>query len=171
METSAAQQSIRERDRLQTARNNPRRRNLSNQARNPIDPLASELECPLGRLWLTGKISKEQYSAGVRWRELSLKYLAAIGAPYPFTRSVCEGEVISKAGNEFSDIFESDAWDDLESTEVAYKRVVRLLKARGRRVFHAVQSIVVYEEPEELGDFEFTLHAAKIGLSEIAANF
>jgi hypothetical protein len=169
METSAAQQSIRERDRLQTAINNPKRRNLKDQDGNPIDPLRPELECLLGRLWLTGKISKEQYAAGVRWRELSLRYLAIIGAPYPFARSTGFGDVVT-SGGEFSDIIIGvDAWENLDSIEKAYKRGLDVLKAKGRRVFHAVQSVVVYEEPEELGDFEFTLYAVKVGLSEIAA--
>jgi hypothetical protein len=168
METATAQQGIRERDRLKTALNNPRRRNLFDKTGSPIDPLRPELECTLGRLWLTGEISKDQYAAGVRWRELALRYLAIIGAPYPFARSTGFGDVVT-SGGEFADILSPDALDNLESTEKAYKRGVNVLMARGRRVFHAVQSIVVYEEPEELGDFDFTLHAAKIGLSEIAA--
>lgn len=167
MEIAEAQQDLRERYRLQTALNNPRRRSLFDKSGNPIDPLRPELECTLGRIWLTGKISKEQYGAGVRWRELSIAYLAAIGAPYPFACSPSP-EVVT-TGREFLDILDQDALDNIESTEAAYKRGVKVLMAKGRRVFHAVQSIVVYEEPEELGDFDFTLRAAQIGLSEIAA--
>jgi hypothetical protein len=166
--TADAQQSLRERDRFQTALNNPKRRNLFDKAGNQIDPLRPELECTLGRLYLTGEISKQQYEAGVRWRDLSLRYLAAIGAPYPFPQSV-GWDTVCTTGQEFADILSPDTWENLESTEKAYKRGVNTLKARGRRVFHAVQSVVVYEEPEELGDFEFTLSALKIGLSEIAA--
>ena len=167
MVTADAQQSLRERDRLHTALNNPKRRNQSDLGGYSVDPLRHELECPLGRLLLTGKISKEQYGAGVRWRDLSVKYLAAIGAPYPFARSV--GEASCTTGSEFSDILDEFYQEQLEDIERAYKRGMKVLIAKGRRVFHAVQSIVVYEEPEELGDFEFTLRAAKVGLSEIAA--
>ena len=41
--------------------------------------------------------------------------------------------------------------------------------ACGKRVFHAVNSIAVYEEPESLGDQEFTIAAAKIGLTALAS--
>ena len=41
--------------------------------------------------------------------------------------------------------------------------------ACGKRVFHAVNSIAVYEEPESLGDQQFTYTAAKIGLTALAS--
>jgi hypothetical protein len=35
----------------------------------------------------------------------------------------------------------------------------------------AVNSVCVFEDPEELGDFEFTAAAAKIGLADLARLF
>jgi hypothetical protein len=49
-----------------------------------------------------------------------------------------------------------------------YMAGVKLLEACGKRVLHAVNAVAVFEEPEELGDFEFTARAAKTGLAALA---
>lgn len=109
---------------------------------------------PLGRLFACGKISEAEYQAGVRWRESSLGYLASIEAPSPYGRGT------------------EDIPDDVcerYAQEYAIGRAI--LESEGKRVFHAVSAIVVYEEPEELGDFAFTSAAAKIGLAALALKF
>ena len=112
-------------------------------------------ECPLGRLAASGKISKTEYDAGVKWRTVYLGYLQSIGAPEPYG---------SSDRIEMSD-------DDCEHYAKSHKRGCDILNARGKRVFHAVNAIAVYEEPETLGDYEFTSKAAKIGLAALAREF
>src|SRR5262245_5520444 len=55
------------------------------------DILDPRLEAPVGRLNFTGKISDEAYQAGIRYRGLAIRYLHAIGAPYPFAQC-CDAE-------------------------------------------------------------------------------
>ncbi len=61
--------------------------------------------------------------------------------------------------------------EDCENADLSYKRGVKLLMDQGRRVFHSVSSIATYEEPEELGDFKYTLKAAKVGFNALARGF
>jgi hypothetical protein len=109
---------------------------------------------PLGRLAHTGDITRAEYEAGVRWRDIALGYLKSIGAPEPY-------------GN--SDVSLESYSDELcEELARKYKAGIKILDACGKRVLHAVNAIAVYEEPEELGDFRFTASAAKIGLAALA---
>jgi hypothetical protein len=109
------------------------------------DPLDSRLECPLGRIRVNKKITEEEYQAGVKWRTIHKAWKDSITHPEELTDEQCE------------------------QAQEAFRRGLKILEAHGNRVYHAVNAIVVYEEPEELGDFEFTSSAAKIGLAALAS--
>lgn len=108
---------------------------------------------PLGRLAASGKISREEFLAGVAWRNHYLRYLYSIAAPEPF-------------GSSDNEIHMSD--DQCKDLADEHKRGCKILNALGKRVFHAVTALVVYEESEALGDFEFTAAAAQRGLAALA---
>jgi hypothetical protein len=93
------------------------------------DPLDSRLECPLGRLRVRGEIPEHEFQAGVKWRGVYSAYLHSIQSP-----------------DEVSD-------EDCAAAVAAHQRGLRILEAKGKRVHHAVNSIAVFEDPEELGDF------------------
>lgn len=111
------------------------------------DPLDPRLECQLGRLRVENKISEAEYQAGVKWRATHQLYLHSIQAPDDLTDEQCELAV------------------------KAYERGRAILETEGSRVLHAVNAICVYEDPEELGDYQFTITAARIGLAQLAKNF
>lgn len=111
------------------------------------DPLDPRLDCVLGRLSAGGRISKEEYRAAVKWRAIHLAYLHSIQAPEDLSDWECE-----RAAS-------------------LYKMGCKVLMASGKRVFHAVSAIATYDEAEELGDFEFTLAAARIGFARLARKF
>jgi hypothetical protein len=144
-------------EREEQARHNPFRRGFA-------DPLDPRLECPLGRARARNKITEAEYLAGVKWRDVFLTYLQSIGAPYPFCQSVDGGGVVTGDPEELSD-------ETCERAAELYKRGVSILMERGRRVYHAVNAVAVYEESEELGDHEQTLRSARIGLSELSKRF
>lgn len=108
----------------------------------------------LGKLAHDGHISRVEYEAGARWREIYWAYLQSIGAPEPYGNS---GDSL----NEFSD-------SRCEDLKQKYMTGVKVLESCGKRVLHAVNAVAVFDEPEELGDFEFTMKAAKIGLDALA---
>lgn len=135
--------SLRERDREDFDR--IERASINPNRRGFPDPLDARLECPLGRLRVGGVITEVEYQAGVKWRTVFSGYLNSIQSP-----------------DEVSDDESSAAMRDFE-------RALKLLEGQGKRVFHALNAVCVYEEPEELGDFEFTSGAAKIGLGVLAS--
>lgn len=106
----------------------------------------------LGKLAHDGRISRVEYEAGSRWREIYWGYLQSIGAPDPYG-----GESL----NDYSD-------DRCEDLKRKYMTGVKVLESCGKRVLHAVNAVAVFDEPEELGDFEFITKAAKIGLDALA---
>jgi hypothetical protein len=132
-------------DRLDRARMNPKRREFA-------DPLDSRLECTLGRMRVRGQITEAEYQAGVKWRGVYSRWLKSIESPDDVTE------------------------DDAKASRKAYERGLSILEAfdpakkyaKRKRVVHAVNSVCVFEDPEELGDFEFTAAAAKIGLADLA---
>lgn len=115
--------------------------------KDAIDPLDPRLECTIGRTRTKGQISEAEYNAGVKWRTTHSAYMHSIMSP-----------------DDLSD-------DDCEKARKAYERGMKILEANGKRVLHAVNAIAVFDEPEELGDFEYTLTAARIGLSALATSF
>jgi hypothetical protein len=131
------------------------------------DPLDVRLECPLGRLSVSGVISEREYKAGCQWRAIYHSWLCSIGAPNPFPSALGLG------GGGSSQEPLSSVFDDEREEAIAraFKLGASVLKDCGHRVFHAVNAIAVYEEPEELGDFEYTSRAAKIGLAALADLF
>lgn len=136
--------------------------------RNSFDPLDHRNECPLGRLRLSNKISEAEYQAGCRWRTIYGNWLQSIGAPSPFPASVGIG-----TGGHTQELLDGSGLDDemCEMIAKAFKLGTKTLKDIGPRVFHAVNAIAVYEEPEELGDFEYTTKAAKKGLAALSLVF
>jgi hypothetical protein len=110
----------------------------------PTDPL---LECTLGRLLVRGKITLEEFNAAVKWRSAHMAYLASILDP-----------------DGMSD-------DDCENAAARYKQGTRILMNEGRRVFHAACAIATYDEPNGIGDLEYTTAAAKIGFAALARKF
>ena len=109
----------------------------------------------LGRLRFEGKISQPEYLAGDKWRKAYLDWIKSIEAP-----------------DEMSD-------EDCESAKAKYLKGLKILEGQDatqkyqkrKRVVHAVNAIAVFEEPEELGDFEYTLKAARVGLSDLSKHF
>jgi hypothetical protein len=93
-----------------------------------------------------GKISQFEYNGAVRWRLVHLAYLQSIKEP------------------------DSMSDEDCENAAISYRRGVKLLEDKGRRVFHAVSSIATYED-NELGDLDYTLAAAKVGFAALASGF
>lgn len=138
-------------DRAFTASESPHRKHFA-------DPLEPRLECPLGRLRVLGAeaekrgikgvgITEAEYLAGVKWRNVYASYLHSIQSPEDMTD------------------------EDCAVAQKAHDRGIKILEDEGKRVSHAVNAIVVYEDPEELGDYQFTITAARIGLAQLAKNF
>lgn len=151
-------------DRISQAESYPHRRNFS-------DPLDHRLECALGRLRALNRISEAEYLAGVKWRNAYNAWINSIESP-----------------DEMSD-------DECEAAKVSYLRGLKILEARDpsqlvrrkwragaeryeaaniskrKRVVHAVNAIAVFDDPNGLGDPEFTLDAARIGLADLARWF
>jgi hypothetical protein len=104
----------------------------------------------IGRLLECRRLSQAEFEVAKVWRGVYLEYLASIGAPGYETPEAISDE-------------------ECEKLSKRVERAVNELKAKvGRRALHAVNSLVVYEEPEELGDFELTVEAAKVGLAHLA---
>jgi hypothetical protein len=137
--------ALRERDREDFDRVEKASRNPDRK--NFPDPLDARLECPLGRLRVKGKISEAEYQAGVKWRTAYNSYINTIQNP-----------------EEHSD-------EDCANAQKIFMRGRVILEKEGKRVLHAVNAIAVFEEPEGLGDFEFTAKAARIGLAALAKSF
>lgn len=152
--------AIRERDRQDEYRLAVAQQNVNR--RDSVDPLDQRLECLLGRLRVRGKITEDEYQAGVDWRELYFRYLVSIGAPHPFTQSTMGHGTVTDDPAFLPD-------EICENVAAKYKHGIKILEARGKRVLHAVNAIAVFDEPEELGDPEYTLKAARVGLVALAA--
>jgi hypothetical protein len=112
----------------------------------------------LGRLRFERRITQAEYIAGGNWCKAYLTWIKSIEAP-----------------DEMTD-------DECEAAKAKYLKGLHILEAQGqnpsppgyqkrKRVVHAVNSIAVFEDPEELGDFEFTLKAARVGLKDLASQF
>lgn len=130
------------------------------------DPLDPRLECQLGRLRVEGikaekagvddvGITEAEYQAGVRWRNAFNAYLHSIQNPEDLTQEQCD--IALAAYKKGLNILEK-----VNETKSYKKRT---------RVLHAVNAIAVYEDPEELGDYQFTVTAARVGLAALAVSF
>lgn len=92
--------------------------------------------------------------AAEKWRNVYLRYMRSI-----------------------EDVEATD--EQCEAAKAEYMRGVVILEAQDlsrpyckrKRVFHAVNALCVYGEPDELGHQDFTLAAAKVGLADLAKNF
>lgn len=159
MNITILQRDLQDKYRLEQSTFNPNRR----RADDPLDP---RLESPLGRLAVSGAITQREYDAGRRWQQIYSEYLRCIGAPSPFPGAIpLDPEDSLVCGPmELPSDEECERWTKL------FKHGRRLLEGKGKRVFHAVNAIAVYEEPEEYGDREFKIGAAKIGLAVLADN-
>lgn len=109
----------------------------------------------LGRLRYERRISQAEYIAGGKWCKAYLTWIKSIEVPEEMTQDECL------------------------SARSSYEKGLRVLEAQDssqpyckrKRVVHAVNAVCVFEDPEELGDFEQTLKAARIGLSDLASQF
>lgn len=137
--------------------------------RDAVDPLDPRLECPLGRLRLSHRISESEYRAGCRWRNIYSNWLHSIGAPNPNPSAIDYGADVHD-GQEFMGSGVDDDERD-EAIAQAFRAGEQVLKRLGPRAFHAVSAIAVYEETEELGDFQFTARAAQRGFAALAEHF
>lgn len=131
--------------RVEEALRNPFRRKYKARGFEPLDV---RIESPLGRMLLDKRITEPEYNAGCQWRGIYADWLHSIS---------CDPDDVSDA--------------KAEATAKSFKSGVRVLKALGDRVFHAVNAVAVYEETEDLGDFEFTAEAARRGLHALTALF
>jgi hypothetical protein len=111
------------------------------------DSLDPKLECTLGRLRARGLISQDEYKAAETWRVIHTTYLKYLYSPEEFTD------------------------EQAESLEANYSAGLKILMNCGKRVFHAVSAIGTYEEPEGLGDFQFTVDCARVGYGALAKHF
>lgn len=136
--------------------------------RGKIDPLDPRHESPLGRLRLSGRITEREYNAGCQWRNIYFSWLHSIGAPNPNPAAIDYGAVVDKQ-EPMGAVADNDERD--EAIAKAFKGGEAVLKRLGPRAFHAVGAIAVYEETEELGDFQFTARAAQKGLAALAEHF
>ena len=145
--------------RIEEAAEQPHRRGF-------VDPLDPRLESPLGRICAKGLISKAEFDAGVRWRGTYMAWLSTIGATFPHPGAVdpSGGLVAREMACHLTD-------EQCEEIARKYKAGCKILQSLGRRVFHAVNAIAVFEEPEELGDFEYTVNAARVGLAALSRHF
>lgn len=126
-----------------------------------------ENESHIGRLAARGEITTPQFEAGRSWRALYLDHLHSVGGPYPFANALDPSCAVYSVGQP------ECRWSDAQCEEIArnYRRGCEILIAKGKRVFHAVNALVVFEEPEELGDFPSIVRAARIGLDALAREF
>lgn len=111
----------------------------------------------IGRLYEKGKITKAEFEAAKVWREVYRDYLASIGVP-GYTKD------LDGLGHQINA-------SDLRCEELkkrVYRGIEEVKKNVGRRGLHALNALVVYEEPEELGDFDYTVQAAKVAMSYLA---
>jgi hypothetical protein len=107
---------------------------------------------PLGGLLAAGRFPIDEYNAATQWRNAHLNYLHSIQ--------------------------NSDDWTDEQCKKASdkYKEGVEILMNCGdrgksdyrhsRRVFHAVCALATYEET--LGDFDYTVKAARVGFAALA---
>ena len=155
--------------RTQDARDQPHRRHA-------VDPLDDRLECTLGRMRIKGLITEAEYNIGCRWRTIYHNWLCSIGAPNPFPSAIwgnlaqeplSDNDTLAPGARSSSLL--GDERDELFAR--SFKLWADVLKKLGPRVFHAVNAVAVYEEPEELGDFKYTAYAAKKGLAALAERF
>ena len=109
----------------------------------------------LGRLRYENRISQPEYLAGEKWRKSYLDWIKSIEAPDEMSH------------------------EDCETAKAKYLKGLKILEAQDlskpyckrKRVVHAVNAITVFEDPEELGDFGYTLKAARVGLQDLAKSF
>jgi hypothetical protein len=123
------------------------------------DPLNERLECPLGRLRLGGFLSETEYEAGCKWHAIYRNWLKAIEAPDDLDDEKCES---------YERAFKIGQTALLDAGRHVYKSG-RMIKHR--RIFDSVNALVVYEAPEELGDFYFVAESAREGLRILAKIF
>lgn len=99
-----------------------------------------------------GFFTEHELLAAERWRNVYLTYLRTIVEDYP--DHVCES-----AKSKYMEGLEI-----LESQDLSERYCKR------KRVVHAVNAVCVYGEPDELGDANFVLSAAKVGFADLARN-
>lgn len=110
----------------------------------------SSFPIPLSR----SNFTEAELLAAEKWRNVYLDYL----------RSITDAEMPD---------------EKCEAAKAAYTRGVEILESQDltkpyckrKRVLHAVNAVCVYGEPEELGDREYILAAAKVGLADLAKGF
>lgn len=99
-----------------------------------------------------GFFTEHELLAAERWRNVYLAYLRTIVEEYP--DHVCE-DAKSKYMR---------GLEILEAQDLSQRYCKR------KRVVHAVNAVCVYGEPDELGDANFVLSAAKVGFADLAKN-
>lgn len=125
------------------------------------DVLDVRLESPLGRLNFLGKITKGEYEAGQRYREIAFDYLHAIGAPYPFVQS--QAAEFTIAG-----VMKMPTDQECEKREREYNGAYGALFRAGQRPAVAVKRVAVYEEnPRD----DYDIDLVKIGLRALSEYF
>ena len=107
----------------------------------------------LAKLRNRGQISEAEYQVGDKMRVVYWKYLGTIGAPCPY-------------GLDDLAIAEADS-DNCQDWADAARGYLKVLDSVGRRARDAVLAVAVYEDSEELGDFEYTARAAQKGLAAL----
>ena len=100
------------------------------------DRLDVRLESEFGRMFFTGKISKPEYEAGVRYANIVLLYLNTTDAPEPY-------------GNDYLD----DLWDEeCLGRKLSMAAAKQILKGVDPRCSHVVDRVVVYDGPLNHGE-------------------
>lgn len=97
-----------------------------------------------------GFFTEYELLAAERWRDVYLSYLRTIIDEYP--DHVCES-----AKSKY-----------LQGLEILEAQDLSERYCKRKRVVHAVNAVCVYGEPDELGNVEFVLIAAKAGFADLA---
>lgn len=131
-----------ERERLNRAAAMPHRKTAGD---NRLD---ARLESPLGRLFFDGEITEPQYQAGVRYREIGLRWLESCDAPEPYGAYLAAIE------------------DDLcLRRKIAYAQARMVLRDVALSCARVLDRVAIYDE-EPRGDWEIKI--IRLGLRALS---
>lgn len=117
----------------------PHRRDLPGHSQDD-----SRAESPFGRLLLNGKITPQQYGAGIRYRNIVLRYRAVMSIP-PHSPPSMSGILLGKSGGG-----KGLSLEEVADRRDAYNAAFEYLDQHGgHRCCVAVKTIAVYEHEHE----------------------
>lgn len=137
IDPSKAEVTEKEREKAKvTAMTHPDRQCLPEKLRHD-----AKAENVLGRLDLTGKITREQYLAGKWYASVVRRYRQVIMAPNANPRSIAGVTIVGSGGPVHIDD------DEAARRKSVYDTAFRLLDEKGQRVAKAVAHVAVHDRP------------------------